>query len=79
MLDVAKIADVFARNEIATSNEIRQAIGWVPSKDSKADELQNSNMPQSANVIDSTAEEETDLGPIVDQLGLTGGNQDETV
>jgi len=47
---VAQIADVFTRNEIASSNEIRQAIGWKPSKDPKADQLVNSNMPQSADV-----------------------------
>ena len=45
--EIAEIADKVARNEIATSNEIRQAIGWRPSKDPKADELRNSNMPQS--------------------------------
>src|SRR5690606_32602430 len=43
---IADIADKFSRNEITTSNEIRQAIGMVPSKDKKADELVNSNMPQ---------------------------------
>jgi hypothetical protein len=43
--EVAKIADMFARNEILTSNEIRQAVGFKPSKDPKADKLQNSNMP----------------------------------
>lgn len=43
---IADIADKFTRNEIATSNEIRSAIGWKPSKDPKADELRNSNMPQ---------------------------------
>ena len=44
--DIAEIADKFARNEIASSNDIRQAIGWKPSRDPKADELRNSNMPQ---------------------------------
>lgn len=43
--EIAQIADVFTRNEIASSNEIRQAIGWKPSKDPRADELRNSNMP----------------------------------
>jgi hypothetical protein len=42
---MAEIADKFARNEITSSNEIRQAIGMRPSKDPKADELRNSNMP----------------------------------
>ncbi len=44
--DIAEISDKFTRNEIATANEIRTAIGWKPSKDPKADELRNSNMPQ---------------------------------
>jgi len=44
--DLAEIADKLTRNEILTSNEIRQGIGFVPSKDPKADQLVNSNMPQ---------------------------------
>lgn len=44
--DLAEIADKFTRNEIATSNEMRQAIGWKPSSDPKADELRNSNLSQ---------------------------------
>lgn len=40
---VAEVADKFARNEILSSNEIRQGIGYKPSKDPKADELVNSN------------------------------------
>ena len=42
---VAEIADKLARNEIMSSNEIRQGIGMTPSDDPKADELHNSNMP----------------------------------
>ena len=42
--EIAEIADKFTRNEIATSNEIRQIIGWTPSKDPKADELRNKNL-----------------------------------
>lgn len=42
---IADIADKLARNEIASSNEIRTAIGWKPSKDPEADKLKNSNMP----------------------------------
>ena len=44
---IAEIADKFTRNEIVSSNEMRQAIGMKPAKDPKADELRNSNMPQS--------------------------------
>lgn len=43
---VAEIADKFTRNEIMTSNEIRQVIGMKPSNDPKADELRNSNIAQ---------------------------------
>ena len=43
---MADIADKFTRNEILTSNEIRQIMGFKPSDDPKADELINSNMPQ---------------------------------
>lgn len=44
--DLAEIADKFTRNEILTSNEIRQIVGFKPSSDPEADKLQNSNMPQ---------------------------------
>jgi hypothetical protein len=43
---LAEVADKFTRNEILSSNEIREAIGMKPSKDPKADQLINSNMPQ---------------------------------
>lgn len=42
--NIAEIADKFTRNEILTSNEIRQIIGMKPSDDPKADELINSNI-----------------------------------
>ena len=41
---LAKIADTFTRNEIASSNEIRALLGWKPSSDPRADELRNSNL-----------------------------------
>jgi hypothetical protein len=44
--NIADIADKFTRNEILSSNEVRQIIGMKPSDDPKADELRNSNMPQ---------------------------------
>ena len=44
--DIAEIADKFTRNEILTSNEVRQIIGMKPSDDPKADELINSNISQ---------------------------------
>ena len=44
--DIAEIADKFTRNEIMTSNEIRQIVGMRPSNDPKADQLVNSNIAQ---------------------------------
>jgi hypothetical protein len=44
---IAEIADKFTRNEITSSNEMRRIIGLKPSKDPKADQLRNSNMPES--------------------------------
>jgi len=44
--NIAEIADKFTRNEIMTSNEIRQVIGMKPSEDPKADQLVNSNIAQ---------------------------------
>lgn len=42
--DIAEIADKFTRNEIMTSNELRQIVGMKPSSDPKADQLINSNL-----------------------------------
>lgn len=44
--NIAEIADKFARNEVLTANEIRSIIGFRPSKEGKADQLVNSNMPR---------------------------------
>lgn len=46
--NIAEIADKFTRNEIMSSNEIRQIVGLKPSKDPKADELRNKNLNQSS-------------------------------
>jgi hypothetical protein len=43
--DIAEIGDKFTRNEILTSNEVRQIVGFKPHSDPNADKLQNSNMP----------------------------------
>jgi hypothetical protein len=67
---IADIADKLSRNEIASSNELRQKMGWKPSQEPKADKLINSNMPQGDTgvVIDSTAEEIVDADPAVTAL-----------
>jgi hypothetical protein len=56
--DIASIADTFTRNEIMTSNEVRQIIGMKPSNDPSADELRNKNLSvpadqQGAEEVDS--------------------------
>lgn len=60
--EISEIADKFTRNEIMTSNEIRQIIGMKPSSDPKADELRNKNLSKSKEEIDNqqnlTTEEE---------------------
>lgn len=51
--NIAEIADKFTRNEILTSNEVRQLIGFKPSSDPKADQLINSNIAQSTEDLES--------------------------
>ncbi|MFQ7161038.1 MAG: phage portal protein [[Clostridium] scindens] len=46
--EIAEIADKFTRNEIMTSNEIRQVVGMKPSDDPRADELRNKNLSESS-------------------------------
>lgn len=58
---IAELADKMTRNEIMSSNEIRQKIGLRPSDDPKADELRNSNISQAVNNnTDSTNTEHTE-------------------
>lgn len=56
MEQIAEIADKFSRNEILSPNEIRTSIGFKPSKDSKADKLQNSNMPAPSGPVNKNQE-----------------------
>lgn len=49
--NLAEIADKFTRNEILTSNEVRQIIGIKPSDDPKADELRNKNLNQNTQEV----------------------------
>ena len=56
--NIAEIADKFTRNEIMTSNEIRQVIGMKPSNDPDADELRNKNLsrPKTDGNVDDSLE-----------------------
>lgn len=64
--NIAEMADVFLRNEVLTSNEVRQIIGFKPADDPKADQLVNSNMPQPAG---APMEEMPMEEPPVDEYG----------
>lgn len=55
--DIAEIADKFTRNEIMTSNEIRQIVGMKPADDPKADQLINSNLNHPEEEIEGYNEE----------------------
>ena len=61
--EIAEIADKFTRNEIATSNEIRQVIGWTPSDDPNADVLRNKNLsePSGGNTLTKEPEMEEEM------------------
>ena len=69
--EIAEIADKFTRNEIMTSNEIRQIVGMKPSKDPNADELRNKNLSQSNEMI---KEKQSDNDNLEDNQS-EGGNQ----
>ena len=56
--NIAEIADKFTRNEIMTSNEIRQIVGMMPSKDPGADELRNKNLNQSTEEMNAEKQPE---------------------
>lgn len=80
--DIAEIADKFTRNEIMTSNEIRQVVGLRPSDDPKADQLVNSNISQ-PNEVPKTPPSEVKETPPSEEVtkNQNGGkeNLDETV
>lgn len=66
--NIAEIADKLTRNEILTSNEVRQIIGFKPSSDPKADQLVNSNIAQSKEEQAALAEQRVASG-YVDENG----------
>ena len=55
--DIAEIADKFTRNEIMTSNEIRQIVGMKPSSDPNADVLRNKNLSAPKAEVQQNTEE----------------------
>lgn len=65
---VAEIADKFTRNEIMSSNEIRQIVGMKPINDAKADELRNKNLNQTEGQEFATTQQDTSVNDISKQL-----------
>ena len=74
---IAEIADKFTRNEIMSSNEIRQIVGMKPSKDPKADELRNSNISQPAEETGQTNKAQNPAGDNSNRSAEEGNNQEE--
>ena len=56
--NIAEIADKFTRNEIMTSNEIRQVIGMAPSSDPNADVLRNKNLSEASSASGEEMQED---------------------
>ena len=71
--ELSKMADTFTRNEIMTSNEIRQVIGMKPSSDPNADELRNKNLSASA---DDPRNHTDDMGEYPTEEGYYEENPD---
>lgn len=75
---MAEIADKFTRNEIMTSNEIRQIVGMSPSKDPKADELRNKNLSQPNEDQNGAKPNEEEIKSLVEKtLSKEGTDQNE--
>lgn len=69
--DIAEIADKFTRNEIMTSNEIRQVVGMKPSEDPRADELRNKNLS-----APSGSDQQSEEMPIAEVDSVEGSASD---
>ncbi len=66
--EVAEIADKMTRNEIMTSNEIRQVVGMAPASDPSADELRNKNLSEPNGGANNSGGSEVDLDKLVDDI-----------
>lgn len=64
--EVATIADTFTRNEIMSTNEIRQIIGMIPVQDERADELRNKNLNAASDqTFANTKEENAKISEVI--------------
>ena len=71
---IADIADKMTRNEIMTSNEIRQAIGRKPSDDPEADELRNKNLNKSKEEMESAPQQIENEEEAINELNQLNQN-----
>lgn len=72
--DIAEIADKFTRNEIMTSNEIRQVIGMKPSEDPNADVLRNKNLSPSKETMNALVKNSSGLAEEIKEEKETSQN-----
>lgn len=72
--EIADIADKFTRNEIMSSNELRQIVGMKPVQDEKADELRNKNI----NASDGQEFVTTEGDRVTEGPPISEGNQPNT-
>lgn len=75
---IADIADKMTRNEIMTSNEVRQAIGMKPSDDPEADELRNKNLNKSNEEMKSVPQQIENEEEAVNELEQLNQNGAKT-
>lgn len=61
LANMADIADAFTRNAILSPNEIRQIVGFKPSKDPMADELTNRNLNQPEDGAEKSKKKKKDV------------------
>ena len=62
---LAEVADKFTRNEIMSSNEIRQIVGMRPVDDPKADELRNKNLNAQQGQEFASTKEDTETSDLI--------------
>ena len=79
LTDIAKFADVLSRNEIMTSNELRQKMGMPPSDDPRADELNNANMPDNPEEVQNEVEVDEQITEEVAPEQEPGSGESEEV
>ena len=73
--EIAEIADKFTRNEIMTSNEIRQVVGMKPSDDPRADELRNKNLSKPSGSDQQSEETPSTIDDPVEDSAIDSGDK----